>query len=348
MKGKTTMTKRISSAALLLFAALAPMEGRPALIDVSEVELTALGSFRTQGQPEKTAFDSKSAPLANANKVEVLVLAEGVLAVPFPNIPTSQTVPFASSAGENDGHFGVGVNGFFFRNSLPPNVLSASGTWTQTITNNLTGSLSLFADVNIPKPTIQFFGVGNSFPLGVDPDRDVTATFVNARFVTKVTHPDGSIVEEIPLDYGIRLVRVPIVGQPLAVLLPVPSRDAVGLSRFDEPDGSFGFQLPVFADDNFHVGDIGPGDTFEFSFEYFASASTGFGETGIFAAIGDPFDLSAGGGRFELQIGDAVGPGPTPGIPAPSTVALLGLGLFLLRSSARDGRRTSRPLANGC
>ena len=94
-------------------------------------------------------------------------------------------------------------------------------------------------------------------------------------------------------------LRAPIVG----VLLADPTDDALGaLSRFDEPDGSFGFRLlPVTKD--FSFGSVGPGESLEFGYDYFATASTGFGETAVFAAIGDPFDLTAGGGHFEFQVG---------------------------------------------
>ena len=70
----------------------------------------------------------------------------------------------------------------------------------------------------------------------------------------------------------------------------------------------------------------------EVNYVFMASASTGFGETGIFAAIGDPFNLSGGGGSFTLQVGDPVGPGTGSNIPEPSTLALLGLSLFLISS----------------
>jgi hypothetical protein len=102
------------------------------------------------------------------------------------------------------------------------------------------------------------------------------------------------------------------------------SSDGVGLVRFDEPDGSFGFQLPDLEATDVSFGEIGPGDTLEFSYDYFTQASTGFGETGIFAAIGDPFNLSVGGGRFEFQV-----------IPEPATWTLLAAGLLALMFGAR-------------
>ena len=333
------MTRRISFVTLLLFAALAPIEGRPALIDVSDFKITAFASAKTQLSPEKSDFDIKVVPAGDPTKAEALVLADGI---PFPNLSNNPGQAFASAAGDGRGNFGVGVNGFFFRNSLPPNALEAALTMSQTITNNSNVSVGISANFFIPPPTFQFFGIGNSFPGGVDPGRDAAAV-VNARIVTRLTRPDGSIVEDIPLDYGMELFRDPVGG----ALFAIPTVDAEGeISAFDEPDGSFGFALAFRLVEGLKLSDIGPGDIFEFTYEFFAAASTGFGETGIFAAIGDPFNLSVGGGRFELQVGDPIGPGPGQGLPEPSTSAMLGLGLFLLSVSARRGRQPRRLLCN--
>jgi hypothetical protein len=101
--GGAIMSKRILSTAVLMFAALTPIEGRADIIDVSDVEVTAFGSFSTQLQPTKTASDNKVAPLGDSTRAEVLVLAGGGLAIPFPNKPTSQTQAFASSAADATG-----------------------------------------------------------------------------------------------------------------------------------------------------------------------------------------------------------------------------------------------------
>jgi hypothetical protein len=95
---------------------------------------------------------------------------------------------------------------------------------------------------------------------------------------------------------------------------------------FDEPDGSFGFRLlPVVK--GFSFSSVGPGESLEFGYDYFATASTGFGETGVFAAIGDPFNLTADGGRFEFQVGDAP---PPESVPEPGSLTTFGIGLAVL------------------
>ena len=327
------MNKHIRSATLLLIAALTPVSVSAELI-FSDVEYTAFTSATTQLLPEVTDFDSKTVPIFSPASVQALSQPT-VFSMGFPNIPNSVGSAFASAAQLTLGLSvltGVGVNGFFFENSLPPNALVASTTFSQTLTNNSTTETRFpIAGFFVPTPTMQFFGVGNFFPPGVDPARDAFAS-VEARAITKITHPNGSIVENIVFDYGMRTLRSPPPGLPgSGVFMVVPlSPQSVGITRFDAPDGSFGFRLPELS-----VGinlELGPGDIMEVSFDYFATASTGFGETGIFAAIGDPFNLSTGGGRFDLQVGD---PGPGVPVPEPATWTLLASGLLALTFGTR-------------
>ena len=60
---------------------------------------------------------------------------------------------------------------------------------------------------------------------------------------------------------------------------------------------------------DFVYGAVLPGESLEFGYDYFATASTCFGETAVFAAIGDPFDLTTGG-RFDVRV-NAIAPGAT-------------------------------------
>jgi hypothetical protein len=306
------MNNRIRCANFLLIGTLAPVSVHADLVP-SEVVLTARATFSSQRvTPEKNRFDTKTAPPDQLLQAAQALVIDGL---PFPNQPNSQNAGFASSAATVGGVFGVGVNGLHFENSLPPNHYLASGSWTQTLTNSSAVTQLTNATISVPAPTIRFFGVGNSFPAGANPDLDATAN-VDIKLTSKLTHIDGSVVKTVLFDYGMQTLRAPIVG----VLLADPTDDALGaLSRFDEPDGSFGFRLlPVLK--TFSFGAVRSGESLEFGYEYFATASTGFGETAVFAAIGDPFDLSTGG-RFDVQ---------TNAIPEPSTLALIVLGLIAL------------------
>jgi hypothetical protein len=313
------MTNRVSRVALLLIASFAPVSVSAATIELSDVRVSARATFSSQRVPETSDFDVKVAPPDQLFQAAQALVIEGL---PFPNQPNSQNAGFASSAGVVGGLFGVGVNGFHFQNSLPPNRYFASGTWTQTLTNNSAVTQVSSGTISVPAPTIRLFGVGNSFPPGANPDLDASAA-VNIRLFSILTHTDGSEEETVHFEYGMHTLRAPIVG----VLLADPTDDALGaLSRFDEPDGSFGFRLlPVIK--AFSFSSVHPGESLEFGYDYFATASTGFGETAVFAAIGDPFNLTAGGGGFEFQVGDA----PLPdSVPEPGSLTTFGIGIAIL------------------
>jgi hypothetical protein len=322
------MTNRIWQAALLLIASFAPVSVSADTIELSDIRITARATFSSQRVPETSDFDVKVAPPDQLLQAARALVIEGL---PFPNQPNSQNAGFASSAGVVGGVFGVGVNGFHFQNSLPPNRYFASGTWTQTATNNSAVTQVSTGKIFVPAPTIRFFGVGNSFPPGANQDLDASAA-VNIRLFSRLTHTDGSVEETVHFEYGMHTLRAPIVG----VLLADPTDDALGaLSRFDEPDGSFGFRLlPVTKD--FSFSSIRPGESLEFGYDYFVTASTGFGETGVFAAIGDPFDLSASSGRFELQAGET--PPPSNPIPEPASLTTFCIGLAVLCIFAHSRR----------
>ena len=118
------MTNRISQAALLLIASFAPASVSADTIQLSDISITARATFSSQRVPETSDFDVKLAPPDQLLQAARALVIEGL---PFPNQPNSQNAGFASSAGVVGGAFGVGVNGFHFENSLPPNRYFAEG-----------------------------------------------------------------------------------------------------------------------------------------------------------------------------------------------------------------------------
>ena len=317
-----SVVKQIGVVFLLpMISMLAPLSVSAEPIQ-SPIELTAFAEFSSQRVPLVTKSDDAIEPDQNTFTNAQVLLKVGN--VPFPNVPTSQTEAFASSISTAAGVFGVGVSGFFLQNSLPPNKFVASGTFATTISNSDPEGTGVTLDFFIPAPTLRFFGVGNS--TGADPNLDATAK-AQLRLVSTITRADGRTQQVVHLDYGLFTFRDPQTGVFFA--LPTSS-DGVGLSRFDEADGSFGFKLPDLNLREFSFGTFGPGETLEVGYDYFATASTGFGETGVFAAIGDPFNLTVGGG-FNLEVvGAAPPPDPGSGVPAPGSLALVMLGLTSL------------------
>ena len=149
------MTNRVWQVALLLIASFAPVSVSADTIEFSDVRITARATFSSQRVPETSDFDVKVAPPAQLLQAARALVIEGL---PFPNQPNSQNSGFASSAGVVGGVFGVGVNGFHFQNSLPPNRYFASGTWTQTATDNSAVTQVSTGAISVSAPTIRFFG----------------------------------------------------------------------------------------------------------------------------------------------------------------------------------------------
>ena len=326
-KEETSMNTHSRFPVLLLIAAWAPLPMAADSIDISDLKLSALSIVQSP-LPDLVANDLATGPRGSTAVAQTLLHANGQT---FPNVPTSQNAAFSSAVSTASGAFGVGVNGFFLQNSLPVNRLVAGGTTGGTITNNSAAIIS--ADVNffVPAPTLQVFGVGDFDPKS---DRDAHAQ-AEITLITFLNHPDGSSDFRLLLDYGLVLFRIPLTGA--LVGLALDPEDAGKVTRFDEPDGSFGFRLPDLNVPALSLGNIGVGDTLQFTYTYQASMSTGFGETGVLAAIGDPFNLSLNGGHFDVQVRDAM---PPSAVPEPRALAAIGLGLLMLGQLGRRRRQT--------
>jgi hypothetical protein len=323
------MKIHVPFASAALIAALAPSLLSAATVDAPESLLTAFAEFDTQalGSP-LTDFDSDIGSSTTLFGVEALVSG---FAPAFPGQPNSVGTGFASAAGDSSGSFGVGVNANFGPSARPrPHSMLASGTLTQDLLNDTDEVRTFGARFFIPAPVIVLAGqIGDFFPVGVDPALDVNAE-VLARIVTKVTRTDGSFDEQVVFEYGMK------TGRNAAGELGVTTTLGAGDPEVVEDIGFFSFVLPEQSLDADTIAVVGPGDSITLDFQYFALGGTGFGETAVFAAIGDPFDLSSGGGRIEfVQDGGGVAPPPPAPIPLPTTLPLLATGLAALAFARR-------------
>lgn len=306
---------------------LAPTQASADFIDLSDFQLRTNSLFRSALVPDVVSVsDSKLAPRLSDVKAETLLpIAE---ARPVPGVPTTQQTGFSSAAADGTGAFAVGVNGFFTFGTpvtFSGREMRASGNITGSLTNNLDAPVNMAVNFSVPEPTLRFVGVGE-FPVpGINAARLATAQ-ASFTIVTTLFHPDGSSEgPEIVFDYGLQTLREPLAG---SLLVFPASPESVGLERFGSP-GNFGFRLPALDVRNFFIGEVGPGERREFFYTFQAVAGTSIGEQGVFAAIGDPFNLSAGGGRFDVQVTDVTIPPPTA-VPEPSMLATLLAGATIL------------------
>ena len=100
------MTDRISIAAILLFAAFAPIEGQAALV-FSDVFYSATTLARTELSPPVDDFDSEFIPNQGAGGVEALSRASGAPFADLPNLSlinclrTPRTAPLGDGTQES-------------------------------------------------------------------------------------------------------------------------------------------------------------------------------------------------------------------------------------------------------
>ena len=329
------MTYNLSIAIRTIVLAAMPAATFAATVSAPETVLTTFAQYTGDGP--LTDGDSNAGASNTLFQSESLVSGFALPIGGFffmEDLPNSLGTGFASAAGDSSGNFGVGTHGLFQQGPLPPHSMLASGTLTQELFNDTAEVVTFGAEFLIPAPVILFAGqVGNFFPAGADPAKDIVAE-VLARIVTRVTRADGSTDEQVVFEYGMKS------GRNAAGQMGVTTTLGAGPATVVEEFGLFSFTLPEKRLDFEDIAAVGPGDTIILDFQYFATGGTGFGETAVFAAIGDPFDLTSSG-RFAFTQRGSIAPQPAP-VPLPGALPLLVAGLLAMGGL----RRPFRDLAN--
>ena len=235
---------------------------------------------------------------------------------------------FASAQADRSGNGGVGVTNWL---AITPGVdvtsqLAATALWTQTFTNTGTSDITLSGNLHIPAIEVGLIGVP---PNRTGPSATETAT-AHVDLAVTINRADGTFQhggdfslgltafeKQLPLGPGVVsnfAVFNPIISGnlPIDPFLTLKDNGDLSVPRFSLDDLSFSQRL----------GTLHPGDILSYVYTLTAEGTTHGAEQGFFAFVGDPFDLAASGGGFEVTVAAAV--------PEPENWTLSLLGLILI------------------
>ncbi len=265
----------------------------------------------------------------------------------------SRDIPnaFASALAAFDHTGGVGVTSFIGGDPNPANPdaieqLAAHATWTQDFANNTAEPQDLFAILQIPALQVGLIGVPperTSVSATETAEAEVTVAFI-------VTHADGTTTKGPLFEFGLRAIekQVPFV-QPghfanFADVQFLGINDKT-LPLFDSFKDNGDDSNPRFDIDavstRVDFGTLQPGDTLDVVYQLTAVGTTGGGEEGFVAFLGDPFEVSGTSDAFVVSAGPAAAAVPEP---ATWVLMILGIGGFVGFGRRRRPRcrRTSR------
>jgi hypothetical protein len=251
-------------------------------------------------------------------EAESLVLTTGTF---VPGIPDTVGTGFGSAVGDSVGNFGVGVNSLPFRNANPASTTTSKGSILSVDKNDTNVPMNLLASFFIPAPVIFLFGGEVSVNPNIDPFVDFNA-LVDASINLPVNRAAGPDEEISVLKYGMIAQRNSNTREMEILVDPGTAGLDVDRSSFDTRA-----DLPALTITDKIIGTLSPSDEYLMDLSFTAFGRTGCGETGYFAAIGDPFEIVSGGGSLSVAFGDVgapvdltdqIDPAPVdPTVPAP-------------------------------
>jgi hypothetical protein len=259
----------------------------------------------------------------------------------------SKDIPdaFASALAAFDHTGGVGVTSFIGGDPNPANPdaieqLAAHATWTQDFANNDTEPQDLFAILHIPALQVGLIGVPperTSVSATETAEAEVTVAFI-------VTHPDGTTTKGPLFEFGLRAFEKQLELAPGhfnnfadVQFLGVNDKTLPLFDSFKDNGDDFNPRFDIDAvSTKVDFGTLQPGDTLDVVYQLTAVGTTGGGEEGFVAFLGDPFEVSGTSDAFVVTAGPVAA-----AVPEPATWALMILGFGLLGSGLAGRRRVS-------
>jgi len=240
---------------------------------------------------------------------------------------------FASAQADNSGNGGVGVTNWL---AITPGVdvssqLAATALWTQTFSNTGGSDIKLSGNLHIPGLEVGLIGVP---PNRSRPSNTETA-LAQVDLAVSINRADGTLEHGGDFTFGVKISekQFPLGTGPnvttfsnFAVVDPFSSGKLPinpFLSLKDNGDDS----VPKVTIDDLSfsqlLGVLHPGDILSYVYTLTVEGTTHGAEQGFLAFLGDPFDLAASGGGFEVT---AI----TAAVPEPADWMLGMFGLILM------------------
>jgi len=260
---------------------------------------------------------------------------------------SSITGAFASALTVGDHSGGVGVTSFIGGDPNPSNPdaveqLAAHATWTQDFANNGTEPEGVFATLNIPALQVGLIGVPperTSVSATETAEAEATVAFI-------VTHADGTTTKGPLFEFGLRAIEKQLM---LGIghfenfadveFIGVNAKTLPLFDSFKDNGDQFNPRFDIDAvSTKVDFGTLQPGDTLDVVYQLTAVGTTGGGEEGFVAFLGDPFDVSGTSDAFVVTTGP-----PAATVPEPATWVLMILGFGAVAGLATR-RRASAPL----
>jgi len=254
---------------------------------------------------------------------------------------TTITSAFASALAVFDHTGGVGVTSFIGGDPNPANPdaieqLAAHATWTQDFANNDTEAQDLFAVLHIPALQVGLIGVPperSSVSATETAEAELTVAFI-------VTHADGTTTKGPLFEFGLRAIERQLslgIGHfenfADVEFIGVNDKTLPLFDSFKDNGDDFNPRFDIDAvSTRVDFGALQPGDTLDVVYQLTAVGTTGGGEEGFVAFLGDPFEVSGGADAFVVTAE------PTAAaVPEPATWVLMSVAFGAVAGLA--GRR---------